>query len=113
VFNLWRGRTLRLRPPVHRLLFQALFLHLRHPISRSVGCNYRLIQPCSPLHSIEFRVYSVGADKESYLSLIGRTFTFINQVVQLRFIILVGAVIYGLNTEIHTQRIALNFELKN
>ncbi|WP_373545738.1 transposase family protein, partial [Chamaesiphon sp.] len=42
---------------------------------------YLKVQPCSQLHSIEFRVYSVWAGKDSLLSLEEGTCTLINWTV--------------------------------
>jgi hypothetical protein len=74
----------------------------------------RLFSQCMQFISLEriFSPYSI-THPLARQCLIGRTFTFINQVVQLTFIVLVGVVIYGLITEIHTQRIALGSQLKN
>ena len=53
------------------------------------------------------RVWSVWAGKESHLSLVDGAFTRIRPRVQpFPFLELVGVVIYGLVTVIHTQRIA-------
>lgn len=55
--------------------------------------------PASPSRN---RVWSVWADKESHLSLVGRTFTCICLRVQpFLFLDLVGVIIYGLATVIH------------
>ncbi|MBM0744638.1 hypothetical protein JOY44_24035 [Phormidium sp. CLA17] len=55
--------------------------------------------PASPSRN---RVWSVWADKESYLSLVGRTCTCIRPRVQPSLLLdLVGEVIYGLVTVIH------------
>jgi hypothetical protein len=55
--------------------------------------------PASPSKN---RVWSVWADKESHLSLVGRTFTCIPLRVQpFLFLNWAGVIIYGLITEIH------------
>ncbi|MEC4816979.1 MAG: hypothetical protein SAK29_27470 [Scytonema sp. PMC 1069.18] len=67
--------------------------------------NYRLIASCSQLHSVEFRVYSVWADKELHLSLMSGTFTHIRPKVQPLMTVIcrqVGWLMYGLVTVIQS-----------
>ena len=69
-----------------------------------------LVPPCSRLHSVRFRTYSVRADKQSLLSLEGRACTFINWIVQALNCYMYGSqlglVMYGLSPRFTNHRIA-------
>ena len=75
-------RVLTLCSAQSRLLFEVLF-HLEYALLAPVLThNSHLIAPCSRLHSVRFRAYSVRAGKESRSNLAGRTFTYIVRRVQ-------------------------------